>query len=176
MIKKIKNKKAISPMIGYILLISAAIFMSVIVYAWLKTYIPRAALECPDTTSIFIKDYACDSNELHLTIRNNGNFNVAGYFIRVANVSVNQELATTDLSQRLKEEFGGKTLGNSVLFSGSETGNSLSANEEVTNVFDISGVNTIYFVELTPIRFQKIDNKDRTASCGNAKVKEEVSC
>ena len=43
--RKITNKKAISPMIGYILLISAAVVMSVIVYTWLRTYIPKAALE-----------------------------------------------------------------------------------------------------------------------------------
>jgi len=171
-----KNKKAVSPMIGYILLISAAVVMSVIVYAWLKTYIPRAALECPDTTSLFIKNYTCTENsELNLTIRNNGYFNVAGYFIRIANVS-GQKLATVDLSQKLKSEFGGVTVGNVVLVNASEPGNSLTPNEEVTNVFNISGVNYIYFVELTPVRLQKIENRERTASCGNAKIKEEITC
>lgn len=174
--RKITNKKAISPMIGYILLISAAVVMSVIVYAWLKTYIPRAALECPDTTSLFIKNYTCEqNNELNLTIRNNGHFNVAGYFIRIANVS-GQELATVDLSQKLKSEFGGITVGNSILVSESEPGNSLTPNEEVTNVFDIFGVNDIYFVELTPIRRQQIESRERTVSCGHAKIKEEITC
>ena len=176
-ISKRKNKKAISPMIGYILLISAAVVMSVIVYTWLKTYIPRAALECPDTTSLLIKNYACDlvDGELNLTIKNNGNFNIAGYFIRIANVS-GQELATVDLSQKLKSEFGGVTVRNSVLVNESESGNSLTPNEEVTNVFDITGVNQIYFVELTPIRIQQIENRERTVSCGNAKIKEEITC
>jgi len=123
MLKKIKrkNKKAISAMIGYILLISIAVVMSVIIFTWLKTYIPKAALECPDTTSLFIKNYTCvEGGELNLTIRNNGNFNVAGYFIRVANVS-GQELATIDLSQKLKSEFGGITIGNSILVNESST-------------------------------------------------------
>lgn len=175
--RKITNKKAISPMIGYILLISAAVVMSVIVYTWLRTYIPKTALECPDTTSLLIKNYTCDlvDGELNLTIRNNGYFNVAGYFIRVANVS-GQELATIDLSQKLKSDFGGVTVGNSVLFSESEPGNSLTPNEEVTNVFNIAGINTIYFVELTPIRLQQIENRERTVSCGKAKIKEEITC
>ncbi len=174
--KKITNKKAISPMIGYILLISGAVIMSVIVYAWLKTYIPRAALECPDTTSLFIKNYTCvQDNELNLTIRNNGNFNVAGYFIRIANDS-GQELATVDLSQKLKNDFGGVTVGNSILFNESEPGNSLTPNEEVTNTFDITGTDTIYFVELTPIRLQQIESRERTTSCGKAKIKEELTC
>ena len=173
-IKK-RNKKAISPMIGYILLISAAVFMSIIVYAWLKTYIPKAAIECPDTTSIFVKSYICDSNELNLTIRNNGNFNVAGCFIRVANKS-GVKLATIDLSQRLKSEFGGISIGNSILFDATETGNSLSPNEEKTNVFNITGIGTIYFFELTPTRIQEEGNKVRTVSCSNAKIKEEITC
>jgi len=177
-LKKIvrRNKKAVSPMIGYILLISAAIFMSVIVYAWLKTYVPRAALECPETTSIFIESYTCiPNNQLNITIRNNGNFNVAGYFIRLANVS-GQELATVDLSRRLQSEFGGINISNSVLFSEENPGNSFTPNDEITNVFDITGTGTIYFIELTPIRVEEIDNRDRTASCGNAKIKEEISC
>ncbi len=175
MIKRM-NKKAVSPMIGYILLISAAIFMGVIVYAWLKTYVPTAALECPDTTSIFIKNYTCNlNNELNITIKNNGNFNIAGYFIRVANVS-GQETATIDLSQRLNQDFGGVIIGNAVLISESAAGNSLSSNEEATNIFDIDGINNIYLVELTPIRYQEVNNKNRTVSCADAKAKEEIVC
>ena len=138
-LKKIvrRNKKAVSPMIGYILLISAAIFMSVIVYAWLKTYVPRAALECPETTSIFIESYTCiPNNQLNITIRNNGNFNVAGYFIRISN-KTGQTLATVDLSSKLQSEFEGITIGNSVLFSKNDPGNSFTPNDETTNVFDI---------------------------------------
>lgn len=175
MIKKIESKKAVSPMIGYILLISAAILMSTLVYVWLKTYVPKEALECPDATSLFIKNYTCSLNDLNITMRNNGNFNIAGYFIRIANVS-GQELATVDLSRKLKNQFGGKIVGNSVLFSVSEEGNSFTPNEEATHIFDASGTGTIYFVELTPTRIQEQDGKTRTANCGNSKIKEEVTC
>ena len=174
-LRKIKSKKAVSPMIGYILLISAAILMSVIVYVWLKTYVPKEALECPDATSLFIKNYTCILNDLNITMRNNGNFNIAGYFIRIANVS-GQELATVDLSRKLKNQFGGLTLGSSILFSPSEGGNSFTPNEEATHAFDVSGISTIYFVELTPTRIQEKDEKTRTASCGNSKIKEEITC
>jgi len=173
MIKR-KKKKAISPMIGYVLLISTAIIMSAIVYVWLKTYIPRAALECPDTTSMFIKEYTCSASELNLTLRNNGRFSIAGYFIRVANES-GQELATVDLSSKLEQEFGGVVFGNSVLI-GIGSGNSFPANGELRHVFDITGVGTIYFIEIIPIRIEEIDNKERTATCGNAKIREEITC
>ena len=174
-LRKIKNKKAISPMIAYVLLIGIAIFMSVMVYSWLKTYVPKDALECPETTSLFIKNYTCDSTELNLTLKNNGNFNIAGYFIRVANKS-GQELATIDLSQELKSESSGRVVGNSIIFNVIEYGNTLIPNQEATQRFNIAGLNTIYLIELTPIRVQEQDGKIRTASCGSAKIKEEISC
>jgi hypothetical protein len=177
MIRRKINKKGISPMIGYVLLISAAIVMSIIVYTWLKTYVPKEALECPDYTSMFIKNSTCDlnANQLNITIRNNGNFNIAGYFARIANES-GQELATIDISRKLQSQFGGLTLGNSVLFGTSEEGNSFSPNEEITHVFDITGMGNIDFVELTPMRVQEEDRKVRTASCSDAKISEELSC
>jgi len=167
-----KNKKAISPMIGYVLLISGAIFMSVIVYAWLKTYVPKAALECPETTSIFIKNYLCNSNELQITFENNGKFNLTGYFIRATNSS-EQELATIDLSSKLLE--GGIKVGNSILF---EEGNEniLGPNSEKTHKFNLTEIGSIYSIEIIPIRYQEQDNKMRLVSCGNAKIKEELTC
>ena len=174
MLKKIKrkNKKAVSVMIGYVLLISAAIFLSVIVYAWLKTYVPKAALECPETTSIFIKNYLCDSDELQITLKNNGKFNLTGYFIRATN-SPEQELATIDLSSKLSE--GGIKVGNSILFKeGNE--NTLGPNSEKTHKFDLTEIGPIYSIEIIPIRYQEQDNKIRLVSCGDAKIKEELTC
>lgn len=84
-----KNKKAVSIMIGYILLVTAAVVMGVIVYQWLKTYVPKEAIECPDDVSLFIKDYTCNNltKELTLALQNNGKFSIAGYFIHVKNDS-----------------------------------------------------------------------------------------
>jgi len=175
MLKKIKrkNKKAVSVMIGYVLLISAAIFIGVVVYAWLKTYVPKATSECPDTTSIFIKDYLYTGDELQITLKNNGKFNLTGYFIRATN-SPEQELATIDLSQKLKSEFGGITLGNSILFNESNE-NTLGPNSEKTHKFDLTEIGSIYSIEIIPIRYQKEDNKIRLVSCGNAKVREMIT-
>lgn len=171
-----KNKLGISPLIGYILLIAGLLAISVLVYAWLKTYIPKESLECPSTTSIFISDYNCTTNNLlNVTIKNNGNFNIAGYFIRISNTS-GQDIATIDLSSKLDKDEGGEIFGNSILLSSSETENSLSPEEKSSNIFNITNYNTIYFVELTPIRFQTESNKQRTVSCANAKIKEELTC
>ncbi|MFH1607758.1 MAG: hypothetical protein ABIA78_01360 [archaeon] len=172
--KKQKSKKAISIMIGYVLLISFAVIIGVIVFQWLKTYVPRESLECSEGTSLFIKDYDydCILNTLDLTITNNGRFNIGGYFIKATNSS-EQELATYDLSNFST----GDKIGNIVKFQGIE--NSFKPdNPEETHVFDLStsGFGTIYSVEIIPIRWQTENNKKQLVSCSNAKVKEFIYC
>jgi len=166
------NKKAVSIMIGYILLVTAVVIMGVLVAQWIKSYVPGKSLECPDDTSAFIKNYSCDSSELQITLKNNGKFNLAGYFIRVTD-SPEQELATIDLSSRILE--GGVKEGNSILFEEGEE-NTLGPNSETTQKFDLTEISPIYLVEITPVRYQEEDNKIRFVNCGNAKVRENVNC
>ena len=101
----LQDKKGLSIMIGYVLLVAIAIIMSMIVYQFIITYIPREALECPDGVSVFIKEtkYDCTlgAETLEVTIKNNGLFSVAGYFIH-ATTEVGQELATLDLSGKIE--------------------------------------------------------------------------
>ncbi|MEK6738241.1 MAG: hypothetical protein AABY74_06215, partial [Planctomycetota bacterium] len=55
--------------------------MSILVYQFLKTYIPKDSPTCPEGTSILIKEAPCVSNTLTLTLKNNGRFSLDGYFI-----------------------------------------------------------------------------------------------
>jgi len=163
-------------MIGYILLITAAVVMSIILYQWMKTYIPKEPLKCPDGVSIFIKEvnFNCTSYKLDITLKNNGMFNIAGYFIHATNSS-DQELATIDLSQYLVG--GAINVSNSVIFTMWED-NSFKPNDEIINRFNLSatGFGQIHLIEIIPTRFQEEENKIRFVSCGNSKVKEVVSC
>jgi len=171
-----KNKKAISLMIGYVLLISVLIIISFIVYAFLRTYIPRDKLECPDGVSVYVEDISCikieDKLELDLTLKNDGRFSIGGYFIHATNSS-EQELATIDLSKYL--ESGGVKLSTGVKYLGEED-NSLHPDNKKTNSFNISGVEQIYSIEITPIRWQVEENKNRLVSCGDSKISEVISC
>jgi len=45
-----KNKRGVSIVIGYVLLIAISIVISILVYQALKTYVPKEALECSDGT------------------------------------------------------------------------------------------------------------------------------
>ncbi len=168
----LKNKKGVGVMVGYVLLITAAVVMGVIVYQWLKTYVPLEPPECPDEVSFFIKKYTCDSPFFNLTLKNNGKFNIGGYFIHLANQS-DQEIATIDISEYI--ESGGMWAGNAVVFvAGAD--NPIKPGDEVISVFklDTLAPNQVYLVEIIPARFQEIENKLTFISCGDAKVQERI--
>lgn len=173
-----KNKRGLSIVMGYILLITISIVMSIIVFQWLKTYVPKDTIKCPEGTSVFIKkiDYSCTSGKetLNITIKNNGKFSVNGYFIRVSN-KTNEEIATIDLSSRIMS--GGNLSGNSITFSLDR--NSLTPDEPRNtkiSVFNATKYGTLYKLEIIPTRFQEEDGKNRFVSCGDAKVEETLTC
>lgn len=172
------NKRALSIVIGYILLIAISIVMSIIVYQWLKTYVPKDTIKCSEGTSIFIKDisYNCITSKLDITVKNNGKFSINGYFIHVSNSSNPDILATIDISRNITS--GGIVSGNSITFS-DLLENALTP-DEPTNVklssFDVTGYGLLYNVEIIPTRIQEIEDKKRLVSCGDAKIKEALTC
>ena len=168
----IKNKKGVSTIIGYVLLITFGIIMSIIVYSYLKSYVPKEALQCPDGVSVFLKEYNCNSTVVNVTLKNNGRFNFAGYYIH-ATTSPTQELATLDLAANFSNESGQYLFGNSIIFSLGDV-NVMKPNIEQTTHFALD--QNIYSLEIIPVRFQEVENQNRFISCGNAKIKETLTC
>lgn len=84
-----KHKSALSNLIGYVLLISITISLSVLIYGWLKFYVSEDDIkECPKGVSIIIKDYECfsgNNGNLTVILKNKGLFTVDGYVLRVHN-------------------------------------------------------------------------------------------
>jgi flagellin-like protein len=169
---KIQNKKGVSNIIGYILLITITIIISTIVFQWMKSYVPTDSLECPEGVSVFIKDYNydCTNKKFDFILKNNGRFDVGGYFIHGTNSS-QQELATTDLTFYI--EPIDLNVNSVILFD--DNVNYLTSNNEVNNTFDFSdsSFGQIYSIEIIPVRYQL--NK-KVISCGNAKIKEIINC
>ncbi len=159
-------------MIGYVLLITFVLVMGAIVYQWMRTYIPRASLECPDGVSIFVEDYQCSADQLNLILKNNGKFSIGGYFIYGA-TRVGQELATEDLSQKII--LGGTALAPSgIKISGAD--NSMKPNDKISFKFDLVGIDDIYSVEIVPIRWQEANKEMNSVSCTVAKIRENIDC
>ena len=174
--KNPKNKRGASEMIGYILLIVFAVIISVIVYQWLKTYVPKEPLQCSAEISLFIKEATFNSSNLNVTIKNNGKFNVAGYFIHAKNNS-SQELPTIDLSNYLNPlSFSGRqgiNLSNFVLFVGlaGEKENPFKPGEQATHIFNIpASIGNITSIRIVPTIFKKEENRNRFVSCGDSRT------
>lgn len=186
--KNLGNKRGISVIIGYVLLIAVVIAISVLVYQWLKSYVPRDALSCPDGVAISMPDfvYNCSFNttheQLNFTVDNSGTFSIAGYLIHVTNTST-QQLATIDLS---KYYFNATNRGyysrnsGAVLFGTFYTLNYFSPSTSFT-INDSSflipkAVGTLNIVEITPVRYVNYSGQTRTAVCGNARITQTVEC
>ncbi len=173
-----KNKKGISVVIGYILLVAISIVMSILVYQWLKTYVPKETPTCSEGTSIFVKgvSYDCMNSVLNITIKNNGKFSVNGYFIHASTSEDKNALATIDLSNRITS--GGNVSSNSIIFS-FLTENSLTPDESNNiqeSTFDVSELGILTKIEIIPTRIQEVDEKKRVVSCTDAKVEEILTC
>ena len=175
-------------MIGYILLITIAIIMSIVVYQWLKTYVPRGEVECPPETSFYVKDYVCGGDELIITLQNNGRFEIGGYYIKATD-SEEQEIATIDISGDLIEghaetvgqEVGARSVAERIFFfDTSETGGSgniLDVGDKTINVFHIRDtIETIYKLELTPLRFQKVGETTPAVACSTSRIEYDLTC
>jgi len=171
-IKK-QNKRGISEIIGYVLLIGFVIVLSVVIYAWMKSYVPKDELKCPDEIAIFVKDYSCSTQQLNLTIKNNGRFNITGYLIYARNYS-QAGVATVDLSNRIIS--GGTHLNPAgVKFSGQN--NSFQPDNEEKHVFNITSINPkIYAIEIVPIKWQEFGRKTKLVTCTNSKLEEKLNC
>ncbi|MGC9309181.1 MAG: hypothetical protein ACP5D2_00610 [Candidatus Nanoarchaeia archaeon] len=127
----ILNKKGVSMIVAYVVLISIAISLSVIVYSWLRWYVaPGEEITCEEGTRLIIEDYICQDNMLNITIRNKGRFTVDGFIIRI--------------NERAGSEIGIKTI--------EAKGEMLKPGERFEGNYSYSdiGIDTIQLIEVQP--------------------------
>src|SRR3989338_7575646 len=79
------NKKGISEIVVYVLLVLIAISISSLVFFYLKSYVPKEKPECQQDITLLIQSYSCSSqlSQLNLTFLNKGLFNIDLVYIRV---------------------------------------------------------------------------------------------
>jgi len=80
------NKRGISEIVAYAIMIAIAISLAVAVYAWLHDVIkPDPAIDCNEGTSVYLQNYSCSLNQITLNIKNNGGFDVDGVIVKISN-------------------------------------------------------------------------------------------
>ena len=80
------NRRGLSVMIGYILLVSIGLALSAMVYSWILFYLPSGeVVECPEGLSLSIKNVDCNSSTkiLNFSIKNIGLHSIDGISIKV---------------------------------------------------------------------------------------------
>lgn len=166
------HKKGVSIMIGYVLLITFAIILGGVIYVWMSSYVPTETIECPDGVSVFIKEVECskvgEDYHLILNITNNGRFSIDGYYLKISN-NPEIHLGTIPVTEVIS---GAQSAAGGVIFF---PGTTLEPGADTPrSVFKLEEKG--YLAEITPIRYEVIDNKNRLVICGNAKASETIKC
>jgi hypothetical protein len=97
------NRKAVSIMVGYVLLIAIAVALSTAVFFYLKLYLPDERPECNVDIKLMIDYASCyknlDGNQLiDINITNRGFFKVEGAYVKIGDIG---RVFKTDLNPSL---------------------------------------------------------------------------
>jgi hypothetical protein len=87
LLQQTKNKKAVSEMVSYVLLVVIAVGLSIAVYAYLKVFIPKGEKpQCNEDIQLTVQDYTCNNQTkmLSVTLYNKGLFRVNAVYLRLS--------------------------------------------------------------------------------------------
>ena len=152
-----KNKKAVSEMISYVLLIVIAVVLSVMVYAYIKVYIPKSQPTCQEDISLILNDYSCNISraQLFVSITNKGLFKVDGAYIRLGN---------SQFKKQVNED-------NFYFYEGNTTG--LNPGSTYPRSYKISDfASGSYNLEIVPIDFME----NKVIICEKAVISQPIEC
>lgn len=85
----IKNKKGVSEIVSYTLLVIIAVGLSVLVYNFLLGYVPKDKVgQCPEGTSLIVQSIVCEQTSsgaviTELKLSNKGLWNIPYAYVRV---------------------------------------------------------------------------------------------
>lgn len=156
-----RNKKALSEIVGYTLLIIIALAMAGSIYAFLKVYVPKAQPQCPEDINLVVQDYNCSASVLSLQITNRGLFNVDAAYIRLG---------------KSESKIRPQINANSVLFIKSTPPYSgLNPGEIFSKDYSVAGIVTEagkYTLEVEPAILQN----NKYILCKNSIMTQEIDC
>jgi flagellin-like protein len=170
-IRKIKNKKGLSEVVSYVLLIVVAVSLAVIVYGWLKVQLPKEKPLCPDNIGIAIKSYNCNlvQKTVNITIENRGYFNIEGVNVKIANTSGGvAALPVTAISGAIAVNNEGFIYFN----------RALNPREEYFASYNYSIHNQIKKIQIIPFIFDKKtgSSQNQIILCTDNILSQEIQC
>ncbi|MDP3881605.1 MAG: hypothetical protein Q8Q31_01875 [Nanoarchaeota archaeon] len=163
-----QNKKGLSEMVSYILLIVGALGLSVLVFNYLKDFTPKGQTECDDEVSLSIREYSCDVTQKKLTLElyNNGKFNIPDFYVKIG-------LNASKIRYPLNDISGGIAFkpGQRYTFTANSQDLELLKNKYGLDLFSPG---KDYVVEIQPVI---ADRKSKNwAVCENAVISQQIDC
>ncbi|MEK6888768.1 MAG: hypothetical protein AABW80_01530 [Nanoarchaeota archaeon] len=169
------DKKGISEMISYVLLVIIAIGLSVLVFGYLTLYVPKDKPACIDGISLAIKDSSCiyesARSSLTLDFVNNGKFSVHAVYVRFGEENRSVRELINDPNDLINNPSKG-----SFFFDLTDPKQGLKPGESTQRDYVISS-NIVknegkYLVEIQPAVFDEGD----LVICENAVIIQKVTC
>jgi hypothetical protein len=151
------NKKGISEIVSYTLLIIIAVSVSILVFAYLKVYVPKfQAPECPPDVNIVIKDITCLDTTLEFTATNKGLFNISAIYIRLRppGREIKSVLRTNEYNEFTVPLSPG-------------------ASNTITSIVELEGTVGEYELEVQPAAFNE---NGELAICESSASRQKVPC
>jgi hypothetical protein len=169
--KNLSQRKGVSLMVGYVLLIALAIGLSVGVFFYLKLYLPPEDPKCPENVDISIDDVVCSISgsggaNVNIKLTNRGLFTIDSAYIKIGDADRIYKVQLNDVNLRLVSS--GTICGNSEI--GLEPGEKYCethvylTQSPLNSVLQEISVEPLIFVENTPV------------ICSNDVVKRNVVC
>lgn len=155
---RIRGKKAVSEIVGYVFLIIIAVGLSVLVFSYLKAFTPKDKPECKSDVHLVLSNYTCSKGNLILSMQNKGLFRVDAVYVRVGLPSqkvkelINRENVYIQLNTSVKGLPPGQTITKQYL-----------SNEIITGTLGL---------EIQPAVF----DKNELAICSNAVITQTIEC
>jgi len=78
-----RDKRGLSAMVGYVLLVVIGITLAVLVYGFLKIYVPNEGPVCPENVALSVEQVSCGNGVVKVKLMNRGLFNMDGAYIRI---------------------------------------------------------------------------------------------
>lgn len=163
-----RDRRAVSVIVSYVLLITITLTLSVLVYNWLRFYVSDEEVPvCSDNVNIIIKDYDCFPSEydmddddwtfgnLQITLKNKGLFGISGFILRV--------------NDREDAEFG--------IYTFNESGVALAPGEEVYKKYDFGEIleDDYELKEITIVEVQPFVVEDGKIIC-KSYSRQKIDC
>ncbi|MDP1695902.1 MAG: hypothetical protein Q8L29_03245 [archaeon] len=163
----IKNKKGVSEIVSYTLLVIIAVGLSVLVYNFLLGYVPKDKVgQCPEGTSLIVQSIVCEqisgtATITELKLSNKGLWNIPFAYIRVGVVGAKVRSSLEPSPYPFEP----------VLAPGKTTEPfSLDVSPDIINY--LSG--TEYEIEVQPVIFS--EETQKRIACTNSIITQPFSC